>query len=47
MDSDSDEDRQERDAFAERLKKRDEANKRNIASRSGSYPSVNIMFNSL
>lgn len=35
MGSDSEEDRKERDEFAERLRKRDESHKRNVASRSG------------
>lgn len=37
MESDSEEDLKERDKFVERLKKRDESNKRNIVSRSGIF----------
>lgn len=35
MDSDSEEDRKERDEFVERLQKRDESHKRKVVSRSG------------
>lgn len=41
MGSDSDEDRRERDEFAQRLKKRDEGNTRKVAARSGN----SIFFN--
>ena len=37
MDSDSEEDRKQRDEFAERLKKRDESQKRNIVARSSNF----------
>ena len=36
-DSDSEEDRRQRDEFVERLKKRDEGNTRKVAARSGNY----------
>lgn len=45
MESDSDEDRKQRDEFAERLKKRDESHKRNIVARSGNIRCSTIFEN--
>lgn len=47
MDSDSEKDRKQRDEFVERLKKRDESQKRKIVARSSNFLYFIISYKSL